>query len=87
MRADVCVEFKASPLARRSGRGPHGGVNLGHLGLPALLPIPKWKLPLTTILQGWGLILLTDSVSSTYKLLGWKTNGPTTMAGKSNQVS
>ena len=33
-------------------------MNLGHLGPPALLSMPKWKLPLATILQGWGLVLL-----------------------------
>lgn len=50
---------RRAPRPTGQGRGPQGGVNLGHLGPATLLSLPKWKLPLATILQGWGLILLT----------------------------
>ena len=86
MCVDACAEFKASPSAHRSGEGATRGREPGSLGachpaVPAQVEVAPRHHPSRL---GSNFV---DSVSSTYKLLGWKISGSMTMAGKNNQVS
>lgn len=83
MRADACAEFKASPPARRSGEGATRGHEPGSLG--ASRPAVHAQVEVAPRHHPSRLgSSLVDSVSSTYKLPGWKINGSMTMAGKNN---